>query len=182
MKFASHELKTPISTISLLSESESNNPKMASISEEAEKLDNLTRKYLELLTTEHRNELKEINLKSFVENITKDFKNRVLELNLNIENKIPESLNINANEISLHAILRNIIENAAKYNRNQGTIVFQTKQNSSLEIIVENTLGNLTTQNGYGVGTEIIKYHCNLRNWKFETLKENSNFISKLSL
>lgn len=182
LSFASHELKTPITTISLLSESDKSD-KMKSINEEAEKLNLLTSKYLEIITTDKNREVKEVDIEKVISHTTDLFRKTIDQENIKIENVTPKDIKIRTYEDDLKIVLRNIIENATKYVGEPKYIKISTTLiNDVLTITVINSISSSDYKKGYGLGSEIIKYHSSQSNFKYSFNKTNKEGISTLEI
>lgn len=182
LSFASHELKTPITTIALLSESDKSE-KMRSINEEAEKLNLLTSKYLEIITNDKHREVKEVDIEKLITHTLEQF-NKTIELeSIKIENIVPNGIKINTYEDDLRIVLRNVIENATKYIGDPKYIKIVTTQNEEgITITVINSISKTDFKKGYGLGSEIIKYHSSQSNFKYSFNKTNKEGISTLEI
>lgn len=182
LSFASHELKTPITTISLLSESDKSD-KMKSINEEAEKLNLLTSKYLEIITTDKNREVKEVDIEKVISHTTDLFRKTIDQENIKIENVTPKDIKIRTYEDDLKIVLRNIIENATKYVGEPKYIKISTTLiNDVLTITVINSISSSDYKKGYGLGSEIIKYHSSQSNFKYSFNKTDKEGISTLEI
>lgn len=182
LSFASHELKTPITTISLLSESE-NSQKMKSINEEAEKLNLLTSKYLEIITNDKHREVKEVDIEKVITHTLEQFNKTIESENIKIENIVPKGIKINTYEDDLKIVLRNVIENATKYIGDPKYIKIVTTQNEEvITITVINSISKTDFKKGYGLGSEIIKYHSSQSNFKYTFNKTEKEGISTLNI
>lgn len=182
LSFASHELKTPITTISLLSESDKSE-KMKSINEEAEKLNLLTSKYLEIITTDKNREVKEVDIEKVITHTIDQFRKTLDQENIKVENVTPKGIKIRTYEDDLKIVLRNIIENATKYVGDPKYIkISTTLVNNLLTITVINSISNSDYKKGYGLGSEIIKYHSSQSNFKYSFNKTDKEGISTLEI
>jgi len=182
LSFASHELKTPITTIALLSESDKSE-KMRSINEEAEKLNLLTSKYLEIITNDKHREVKEIDIEKLITHTLDQFNKIIDSENIKIENVVPKDIKINTYEDDLKIVLRNVIENATKYIGDPKYIKIVTTQNEEgITITVINSISKTDFKKGYGLGSEIIKYHSTQSNFKYIFSKTDKEGISTLNI
>ena len=182
LSFASHELKTPITTISLLSESDKSD-KMKSINEEAEKLNLLTSKYLEIITTDKNREVKEVDIEKVIAHSIDQFRKTIDQEKIKVENITPKDIKIRTYEDDLKIVLRNIIENATKYVGEPKYIkISSTLLNDILTITVINSISSSDYKKGYGLGSEIIKYHSSQSNFKYSFNKTDKEGISTLEI
>ena len=182
LSFASHELKTPITTISLLSESDKSD-KMKSINEEAEKLNLLTSKYLEIITTDKNREVKEVDIEKVIASTIDQFRKTIDQENIKVENVTPKDIKIRTYEDDLKIVLRNIIENATKYvGENKYIKISTTLIKDILTITVINSISSSEYKKGYGLGSEIIKYHSSQSNFKYSFNKTDKEGISTLEV
>jgi len=182
LSFASHELKTPITTISLLSESDKSD-KMKSINEEAEKLNLLTSKYLEIITTDKNRIVQEVDIEKVIAHTIDQFRKTLDQENIKVENVTPKDIKIRTYEDDLKIVLRNIIENATKYVGDPKYIkISTTLVNNLLTITVINSISNSYYKKGYGLGSEIIKYHSSQSNFKYSFNKTDKEGISTLEI
>lgn len=182
LSFASHELKTPITTIALLSESDKSE-KMKSINEEAEKLNLLTSKYLEIITNDKHREVKEVDIEKLITHTLDQFNKTIDSEKIKIENIVPKGIKINTYEDDLRIVLRNVIENATKYIGDPKYIKIVTTQNEEgITITVINSISKTDFKKGYGLGSEIIKYHSSQSNFKYSFNKSEKEGISTLNI
>ena len=182
LSFASHELKTPITTISLLSETDKSD-KMKSINEEAEKLNLLTSKYLEIITTDKNRIVQEVDIEKVIAHTIDQFRKTLDQENIKVENVTPKDIKIRTYEDDLKIGLRNIIENATKYVGDPKYIkISTTLVNNLLTITVINSISNSDYKKGYGLGSEIIKYHSSQSNFKYSFNKTDKEGISTLEI
>jgi len=182
LSFASHELKTPITTISLLSESDKSE-KMKSINEEAEKLNLLTSKYLEIITTDKNREVKEVDIEKVIASTIDLFRKTINQEDIKVENVTPKDIKVRTYEDDLKIVLRNIIENATKYVGDPKYIkISSTLLNDVLTVTVINSISSSNYKKGYGLGSEIIKYHSSQSNFKYSFNKTEKEGISTLEI
>lgn len=169
LSFASHELKTPLSTLMLLTEDYTDS-KGKSIQEEIEKLSNSTKKYLELLSHQSGNvKIESVMISQLVNDLLSGFNYTINYKGLKILNSIPNDLSVLTDLHGISTVLRNLLENAIKYSSNNSEIkIYSTPFNGKVKLIIENNFTEI--QKGYGIGTHIIKFYSDLLklNHKFE--------------
>jgi signal transduction histidine kinase len=155
-----HELRTPVTTIKGYLEAiedemislDKNNLK--EMKEETERIISLIEKLKEFAEAQNKifNLQKEdLNLTDVIENVLKrkekDFEEKNLELELDIE----DELIINADKDSLFQIFNNLIENAVKYNKENGSIKISSEQKKDkITITIADT--------GQGISDEDLPY------------------------
>jgi len=135
----SHELKTPVAAMKLsletIEEECKNNPRAIPFIRKALERVNYMEQLIEDLITlsqlesvDYKLSPVEIKLLPFVRNILKDLSDFIVQKNLKVEIKIPNNAEVRADEKMLHAILKNLIDNAIKYNRDGGKIEIAFKE------------------------------------------------------
>lgn len=148
---ASHELKTPLASIRLLSDSILQNREMdsgttrefvADIGEEADRLTRITEKLLTLtrLDAGYRTQTEPVDVKTVVEKVCHMLKPLTRELGVRIETSLAEGCIIRATGDDLYQVAFNLIENAVKYNLPGGkVIVTLAKDEENITLCVEDT-------------------------------------------
>ncbi|MEO2083560.1 MAG: ATP-binding protein, partial [Desulfurobacteriaceae bacterium] len=135
----SHELKTPVAAMKLsletIEEECSNNPRATPFIKKALERVNYMEQLIEDLITlsqlesvDYKLSPVKVKLLPFVRNILKDLSDFIVQKNLKVEIKIPDSAEVLADEKMLHAILKNLIDNAIKYNKDGGKIEIAFKE------------------------------------------------------
>lgn len=158
---ASHELKTPITTIRGFSELISSGivkdeDKIISysntIKKEAIRMDNLVEDILQLSDLEEKGNkdipLENINIKDIIEETIEILDYKIYEKNIEINTQIFDDT-IKSNHEDLLRIFKNLIENSIKYNRDNGRInIVMKATNNKVSIRISDT--------GIGIGKEDI--------------------------
>ena len=130
----SHELKTPVAAMKLsletLEEECRDKPEAEKFLRKAIERVNYMEQLIEDLITLSMLEsvnfpvkIVEIKLKPFVERVVHDLSEFAEKKEVKIEIEIPEEALIKADEKIFHAIMKNLIDNAIKYNREGGNVV-----------------------------------------------------------
>ncbi|NLV49092.1 MAG: HAMP domain-containing histidine kinase [Clostridiales bacterium] len=148
---ASHELKTPLAAIRLLTDSIVQNEDMdkATVREfiydigaEAERLARITEKLLDLsrLTNEAASNSVPMEVKRVAEQALKMLRTLALKKNVTIESRFSGKCVIRANPDDIHQVVFNLIENAIKYNIDGGSVtVLLFKRDGRVYLIVNDT-------------------------------------------
>ncbi len=148
---ASHELKTPLAAIMLLSDSILQNDKMDrdtirefvhDIGKEAERLSRVTQKLLEITRLENKKQasLVPTDIKKVVVEALKILLSLAEEKQVTLESSLDEGCVILADSDSLHQIIFNLVENAIKYNKKGGSVnVLLYKKDKNVRFIVDDT-------------------------------------------
>lgn len=180
-----HDIKNPLSAFKAIANALDENYKSMS-DEEAQvfisQLDTTSNKLLELLQnliewsiTESGNlrfNPEKIEVKNIVDETFELFQGAIDAKNLKIENKVSEDAVVYADYKMLFSIIRNLISNAIKFTKSDGTISIETKPNGDLiEVVVsDNGIGmtesqrenifnksSVTDKDGTGLGLIICK-------------------------
>ncbi|MEY4384815.1 MAG: hypothetical protein RLY20_98 [Verrucomicrobiota bacterium] len=129
----SHELRTPLSLIKgyteTLLDGAKDNPEVAqkflqTIDRNAERLKLLIEDLLtisELESGRMRLQLQAVAMRPLVAKLLDDFKPRSTARNVTLVNEVPE-LSVNADPNRVQQVLSNLVDNAIKYGRNEGTV------------------------------------------------------------
>lgn len=181
-----HELKTPIANINLAAQiintKKSYDPEIVNqIVEETSKISKLIDTLLQLSIVSKPKEIKKINLESTIQDILKTLNTSWYNIQLDLKQK-----EILANKEQIEIILKNLIENALKYNNDKKYIKIWTNKNI---LFVENSWDQLTKQQikrifdifyrantkkqGYWLGLAIVKKIVEVNWWKIKVKSEN---------
>ena len=151
---ASHELKTPLASIKLLSDSITQNDNVdvetmrefvADIGNEAERLTRITEKLLALTRIDKDGNDVTINrtkvdMANVIDKTIKILKPVADVNNIKLRSVLEEDCFVHAVEDDIYQIALNLIENAIKYNNPNGNVVAKLKKtDSTVEMIVEDT-------------------------------------------
>ena len=159
---ASHELKTPLAAMKLsletLEEICKENPNATKYILKAQERVNYMEQLIEdlitlslLETTNLTIRLQKIKILPIVEEILNNVSEVISQKKIQVSIKIPEDATICADEKLIHAILKNLIDNAIKYNRERGTIeIFFKKLKNEDEIKI--------CDSGYGIPKSHIPF------------------------
>lgn len=182
---ASHELRTPITSIAGFADTLLNGAKddpetldnfLRIIKAESDKLVQLTDDILTMSRVKSgERERKEINLHKYVNQQLKLVESNISSMNLHVENNIPADVNEEVIENDLFQIVKNLITNAISYNRKGGKIkIDYGSHHDRWKLVVSDTgigipLGqtdrvferfyrvNNATKGGTGLGLAIVK-------------------------
>ena len=148
---ASHELKTPLSAITLLSDSIVQNDGMdratilefvGDIGREAERLGRVTQKLLELtrLGSAARETRESVDLKRVCEEALKMLRSLAEEQGIALESRLDEGCRVYANADDLHQVVFNLAENAVKYNVPGGLVrLLLYRKDQTVHLLVDDT-------------------------------------------
>jgi len=161
----SHDLRTPITIIQgnvdLALRKKNLTPSQVSktlhkIKDETKRINTIVDNMLELSNLEHHDQIDytPINLPRLLHELINNFQSKIQSQNIQIIFKKPKNdkiYNINGDVILIKRLLGNIIENAIKYNRENGKIIIKlsTKFNK-IQILVQDT--------GEGIDTRDLPY------------------------
>lgn len=146
----SHELRTPLSLIKgyveTLLDGARNNPEVSEhflriIARNAERLDLLIQDLLTISALESGRvqlHLQPVSLRAVVEKVFADLKSRAAARNVMLRSELPE-LVASADENRLEQVLANLVDNAIKYGRPQGSVVVGGKspEGDKIEVFVQ---------------------------------------------
>ena len=134
----SHELRTPLSLIKgyteTLLDGAKDNPEVSvkflqTIDRNAERLKLLIEDLLtisELESGRMRLQLQSVALQPLVAKLIEDFKPRASSRSVRLVNEVPE-LAVSADPDRVQQVLSNLVDNAIKYGRNEGTVIISAK-------------------------------------------------------
>lgn len=210
----SHELKTPIAVLKGVIETlnqEENDPakkKFLNIAEKRiDQMNSLINDLLIIARLESKEDKlikKKIKLKGLVNSIYEDLAPIAEEKNVKFFNKIPENFSIFADESKISILLKNLIENAIKYNKEDGTVQINGYEERKFSIIEVTDTGigipkeslpliferfyrvdKSRSRNigGTGLGLSIVKHIVEAHKGKLEVKSEinkGSTFIVKI--
>ena len=143
---ASHELKTPLASIKLLSDSilqndmdmETTREFVTDIGNEAERLNRMTQKLLTLTKSENKAEDtvgEIIYLSPTVERVVKMLSGIALENNITIHFQIEQDAHVLISEDDLYQIVFNLVENGIKYNVPGGSLSIRLYKKEELAVL-----------------------------------------------
>ena len=180
LAFASHELKTPVATLSLLAESEEKNISK-DFKEEIDKLSLSVEKYLDLLRNNHQKAIvTDVKIDVVIEETLKKSESIYKFKELVIDYKKTD-ITIKTDKHIFASILRNLIENAVKYSPEKSDVSIVVYKDD-INIIMEITNKFVETQSGYGIGHEIVRTYSKIISADFEFNKDKEKAYSKLIL
>lgn len=148
---ASHELKTPLAGIRLLSDSIVQNNDMppellrefvTDIGQEAERLSRITEKLLELtrLDVKRKEVLTAVDIAEVINDSMKMLRTLAENKNVSVLCELAEQCVIWANSDDIHQVVFNIVENAIKYNVVGGSVrVLLYKKEDRANLIIDDT-------------------------------------------
>lgn len=204
---AAHELRTPLtiinSQIDLFEEENMDEGEIKNlvtmIKNESDRLSKLVTSLLDLseLRSVTRNE--KIELSSLIEEAIQDLSFISDKKNINIENLCQE-IYIEGSDLLIYRVFYNLIENAIKYNNNNGFVKIYSKKNKDFaEIYVEDSgigIANSEKENifkafyrikaneeiGSGLGLSLVKETIKLHRGKIKVLDKDKGSLIKVSL
>lgn len=204
---AAHELRTPLtiinSQIDLFEEENMDEDEIKNlvtmIKNESDRLSKLVTSLLDLseLRSVTRNE--KIELSSLIEEAIQDLSFISDKKNINIENLCQE-IYIEGSDLLIYRVFYNLIENAIKYNNNNGFVKIYSKKNKDFaEIYVEDSgigIANSEKENifkafyrikaneeiGSGLGLSLVKETIKLHRGKIKILDKEKGSLIKVSL
>lgn len=204
---AAHELRTPLtiinSQIDLFEEENMDEDEIKNlvtmIKNESDRLSKLVTSLLDLseLRSVTRNE--KIELSSLIEEAIQDLSFISDKKNINIEN-ICQEIYIEGSDLLIYRVFYNLIENAIKYNNNNGFVkIYSQKNKDFAEIYVEDSgigIANSEKENifkafyrikaneeiGSGLGLSLVKETIKLHRGKIKVLDKEKGSLIKVSL
>ncbi|MDD4980062.1 MAG: ATP-binding protein [Candidatus Omnitrophica bacterium] len=148
----SHELKTPLTSIKgfvetllegALEDKKNSRHFLEIIQEHANRLNILIRDLLDLSYLESQEaqlHKEEINLKDLTDDILAGFKSQLKKGPIKAENNLPAGLSVKADKDKIGQVLTNLIDNAIKFNRENGTIkIYEQDSADKIKIVVEDS-------------------------------------------
>lgn len=143
----SHELRTPLTSIlafvetledGAINDEENNRHFLQIIRRNAERMHHLIDDILELSSIESgRIELqpKQICLHSLVKEVFTNLSNKAQEFKVELVNEIPPEIQVYADVMRLEQMLTNLVDNAVKFNRENGKVTVSHRQNEQNDAI-----------------------------------------------
>jgi len=148
----SHELKTPLTSIKgfvetllegALQDKENSRHFLQIIQDHANRLDNLVSDLLDLSHLESQEiklDTQKFNLKKLVDDALAGFKSQLKKKSIKAENILPESLFIQADKDKIGQVLTNLIDNAIKFNQENGALkIYSHDLDNKIRITVEDS-------------------------------------------
>lgn len=148
----SHELKTPLTSIKgfvetllegALEDKKNKRHFLEIIREHVDRLDNLVNDLLSLSHLESREirlDKKEFDLRGLADESLAGFKSQIKKKALEVTNDLPSGLSVKADRNRIEQVLINLIDNAVKFNNNNGRIkVYCEESSGQLKVFVEDT-------------------------------------------
>ncbi|MEW6009383.1 MAG: two-component system histidine kinase PnpS [Candidatus Omnitrophota bacterium] len=148
----SHELKTPLTSIKgfvetllegALKDEKNSRHFLGIIEEHTNRLNALVNDLLDLSYIEsgQRSLMKEeISIKKLVEVVLASFKSQIKKKDILIKNDLPDNLVLKADKDKLEQVLTNLIDNAIKFNKEEGFLkIYSQDSGDKIKIIVEDS-------------------------------------------
>ena len=180
-----HEFKTPLMVISseleFLELEWEQNDSMKRINFQIQKLDSLLNHFLLLtkINSKKTIEIQEINLYNIIEENILEIEKKYKQKNILIKNKISKKINITTNKWFFGIIIKNIIDNAFKYNNENWEIKINFKENKltisdtwkwikkgNIEKIWDNLYREDEFSKWYWVWLNLVKKVCEVLDYK----------------
>ncbi len=210
MKQSTHELKRPIQNIKTLTEtlllgakndSQKCEEYLSKINYEVDRLGTMVQDMLSLshvLSGSIELEKTEFDLYTKVDKLLSSASSRAESKRIELINKVPKSATIIADTKFFDHMLANLIDNAIKYNNDQGKVIVEFSEGllivqdsgkgipeTDLDKVFEQFYRVKETQSiqGSGLGLAIVKAIVDLHGWKINIkskLQEGTSFIVKM--
>ncbi len=184
-KNISHELKTPLarvaSTLQVVLDSAPDNIKkkikysVTELIDLGNNVDSILS--LSLLKKDDKNEQRYSNLKREINRVISTIEKSKIKIS------IPRNMIIPVPTNEMNIILRNLISNAVKYNKDEKAILIKANSNGrNWELAISNHIDDSNKKKeSYGLGITIVKDICHNENIEFKIQIINNQFIAKLS-
>lgn len=148
----SHELKTPLTSIKgfvetlldgALDDKEYNRNFLTIIQDHSKRLENLVNDLLSLSSLESKEiklEKRRFDLGRQIEDISSGFRTQLKNKNITIKNEVPNGYSINADKDRIDQVLTNLIDNAIKFNKENGSIkIYSQEAGDRIKVTVEDS-------------------------------------------
>ena len=212
----SHELKTPITVLKGVIETIENEEDLELIrnflskaKKRINQMDSLINDLLILAKIESKEDKiqkSHINLYSIIQQIFEDLQHIAKEKEISLENQVEKNFSVFVDEKKFNILLKNLIENAIKYNKTGGFVkVYANKNGKYASITVEDTgigipkeavpliferfyrvdKSRSRNEGGTGLGLSIVKHITEAHNGKVEVQSElgkGSKFTVKIPI
>ncbi len=143
----SHELRTPLTSIlayietledGAIDDDQNNRRFLSIIRKNAERMHLLVDDISELSSIEAGNvklDIKKINLHRLINEIFATLETKARERDLFLQNDVPEETFVLADYIRLEQMMTNLIDNAIKFNRQEGFVIVEYEETNSTDVI-----------------------------------------------
>lgn len=143
----SHELRTPLTSIiafvetledGAIDDAENNRRFLGVIRRNAERMHMLISDILELSLIESGKvsiEIREVRLSPMVNEIFTSLSSQAAERKIELINKVPTDYVVKADSVRLEQILVNLIDNAVKFNREEGSVTVAVELRGNIDVI-----------------------------------------------
>jgi two-component system, OmpR family, phosphate regulon sensor histidine kinase PhoR len=150
----SHELRTPLAAIlafvetledGAIDDTENNQRFLAVIRRNAERMRSLVEDILELSAIEAGTspvKPKQVRLRPLVEDVRVALAARAQAARVSIDNEVPAQVSVYADPRRLEQMLTNLIDNAIKFNREDGTVTIRHEQHNERDRIIVRDTGD----------------------------------------
>lgn len=148
----SHELKTPLTSIKgfvetliegALEDKENAKHFLQIIQEHTDRLNNLINDLLDLAYLESKGiqlESQSFELKNLIDKILGGFRVQIQKRSLDVNNEIPPGISLEADLAKIEQVFTNILDNAIKFNREQGSIKINSQESDGkIKFIIEDS-------------------------------------------
>jgi two-component system phosphate regulon sensor histidine kinase PhoR len=149
----SHELRTPLTSIlafvetledGAIEDRENNLRFLGVIRKNAERMHRLIDDILELSSIEAGKitvEPKRINLSKMIEEVFTNLAGKARERKINFKNEVSSDVFVYADAVRLEQMLTNLVDNAVKFNRENGSVTISHRQNETHDLISVEDMG-----------------------------------------
>lgn len=148
----SHELKTPLTSIKgfvetllegALEDKENSRRFLQIILDHANRLDSLINDLLDLSSLESKEtflQKEAVDLKALVDDILAGFRSQLKKKTIAVKNDVPAGPKLKADKNKLGQVLTNFVDNAIKFNRENGTVrVYSQDLRDKIKVFVEDS-------------------------------------------